>query len=133
MQAQVVQVPPPPPPPPAPLPGGQVRLQAPTGAGPADVYTAMRERRSEIGEQLERLEEKRQELQQELRREGNDAADAGILARLKELDARISATDAQLAKADEAVAAAAAVPGAIVKEPYREPKADPVEMLGIGG
>lgn len=130
MQAQAVQVPPLPSPPSVP---GVNRISAPTGAGPADVYTAMREQRSELRTQLERLEEKRSELQQELRQDGNDASNAGILARLKEIDTRISATDAQLAEADKAVAQAAAVPGAVVPDPPREHRTDPAEILGIGG
>ena len=102
------------------------------GASPADVYTAMREQRSEIREQLERLEEKRAELVREMRQGGSES-DAGVLARIKEIDARISATDAQLAQADAAVAKAASIPGAIVQEPYREPRTDPAEIMGIGG
>jgi hypothetical protein len=66
-------------------------------------------------------------------RQGTNESDAGVLARIKELDARISATDAQLAQADAAVAKAASIPGAIVQEPYREPKTDPAEVIGIGG
>lgn len=134
MQAQVQQVPTPPTPPTAPTPPAGTRILSPVaGAGPADVYTAMREQRSEIRAQLERLEEKRSEIQRDMRQGDGDAADPGLLARLKELDARISVTDAQLAQADAAVAQAAAVPGAVIPEPEREQKTDPTEMLGIGG
>ena len=132
MQAQVTQAPPATPATPS-IPGA-ARIRSPVaGAGPADVYTALREQRSELSSQLDRLEEKRSELQREVRQEGADASDAGILARIKEIDAQISATDAQLAQANALVAQAAAVPGAVVQQPPRERKTDPAEMLGIGG
>ena len=130
MQAQATQVPTPPT---APVPPGTRLVSPVTGVGPADVYTAMREQRSEIRSQLERLEEKRSEIQRNMRQGDADAADAGLLARLKEIDARISATDAQLATADAAVAQAAAVPGAVIEEPPREHKTDPAEIVGITG
>ena len=131
MQAQATQVPTPPTPPAKP---GAVQINSPvTGVGPADVYTAKREQRSELRSQLEPLEEKRSEIQREMRQGDGDAADAGLLARLKEIDSRISATDAQLAQADAAVALAAAVPGAVIEEPPRERKTDPAEIVGITG
>jgi hypothetical protein len=137
MQATTVQ--PPIPPTPAPVPstpapeGGNMRILAPSaGVGPADVYRAMREQRSELSEQLEQLEEKRSDLQRQIQ-QADDGTEAGLQARIKEIDARISATDAKLAEANAAVATAAAVPGAIVPEPERPERTDPEAMLGIGG
>lgn len=116
--------------PPAPV---TTLIQTPgAGVGPADVYTAMREQRSELRDQLGNLEEKRQELRRELQQSENDATNAGVLARIKELDARISATDAQIAEADLAVARAAAVPGAVV-EPVPVPRTGPPEEAFVLG
>ena len=109
-----------------------MQLVPPTGAGPQDVYRAMREQRSELAEQLEDLEEKRSELQREIR-QADDGTREGLQAWVKELDARISATDAKLDAANAAVASAAAIPGAIVPEPPREERTDPAEIVGIVG
>jgi hypothetical protein len=110
-----------------------MQLQSPVaGVGPADVYRAVREQRSELTDQLNDLEEKRSDLQREIQRADN-GTDAGLQARLKEIDARISATDAKLAETNAAVANAAAVPGAIVPDPPQQHRTDPEAMLGIGG
>ena len=139
MQATTAQPPVPPTPAPAPLPptpapaGGGMRIVSPVaGAGPADVYRAMREQRSELMEQLEELEDKRSDLQRQIQQE-NSGTEAGLQARIKEIDARISATDAKIAEANAAVAAAAAIPGAVVQEPPEPERTDPEAMLGIGG
>jgi hypothetical protein len=137
MQATTTQ---PPTPTPAPQPpertaiaGGGVRLAAPVaGVGPADVYRAMREARSELVEQLDDLEDKRSDLQRQIQ-QADDGTEAGLQARIKEIDARISATDAKIAEANASVAAAAAVPGAVVQEPPQPERTDPEAMLGIGG
>ena len=89
------------------------------GATPADVtYRALRDQRSELRNQLSRLEEQRSEIASRLRNGDNvQGADReGLEARLKEIDARIANTDRQLAEADMAVARAAAVPGAIQRQ-----------------
>jgi seryl-tRNA synthetase len=81
-----------------------------TGA-PTEVYQGAVAQRRELRSQLERLEEQRQDLRNELRSDGNvtNAADrAGVEARIKELDGRISSVDQQLSSADAAVAQAAA-------------------------
>ncbi len=101
-------------------------------ASAADVYTAARSQRRELSSQLERLEERRSDLSNDLQRDGMDeSVRAGLTQRLQEVDARISATDAQLAAADAAVAQAAAVPGAVVESrpPARNGPSD--EMIAI--
>jgi len=96
------------------------------------VYTATRNQRKELRTQLETLEEKRQDLVNQL---GNDetteAVRTSITRRLTEIDARISAVDAQVAQADAAVAAAAAVPGAIVEPPPYRRSGPPDEVFAI--
>lgn len=134
MQSSTPQPPSPPTPPTPPLlPGGSLRIESPVaGAGPADVYRALRDQRSELAEQVGDLEDKRSELNREIQR-ANDGTEAGLQARIKEIDARISATDAKLAEANAAVAAAAAVPGAVVEVPrFERTGPDPDAVLGIG-
>ncbi|WP_411282243.1 hypothetical protein [Gemmatimonas sp.] len=118
-------------PPPVPyvvqLPSGQV-----TGA-PTAVYQGAVAQRRELRNQLERLEEQRQGLRNELRSDGtaDNAADrAGVEARIKELDGRISSVDQQLQRADAAVAEASALPGATV-EPRQVRSGPPDEIIAI--
>jgi hypothetical protein len=74
--------------------------------------------RSELRNQLNRVEEQRQEIQRELTQTSSGSVERlGLEARLKETDARISALDAQIAAADQRVATAAAVPGATIEPP----------------
>jgi len=101
-------------------------------ASAADVYTAARNSRKELRNQLESLEGKRQELTQELSDGGTaDAAKAGLTARIKELDARIVSADQAIAQADAAVAAAASIPGAIVEPPPYQRQGPPDEIFAI--
>ena len=101
-------------------------------ASAADVYTAARNSRKELRNQLESLEGKRQELTRELSDGGTaDAAKAGLTARIKELDARIVSADQAIAQADAAVAAAASIPGAIVEPPPYQRQGPPEEIFAI--
>ncbi len=98
----------------------------------ADVYTATKNQRKELRSQLETLEEKRNDLTNQLNREeSNEATRAGVTARIKEVDARIATVDAQIAEADAAVAKAAAVPGAIVEPPPYVRNGPPEEIMAI--
>ena len=78
-----------------------------------------KEQRDELRSQLNRVEEKRLSIAQRLRNGENVGAvdRAGLEARLKELDGQIMNLYTQVAAADQAVASAAAVPGAA--EPIR--------------
>jgi hypothetical protein len=105
-----------------------------TGA-PTEVYQGALAQRRELRNQLERLEEQRQDLRKELNGDGDgnvsNAADrAGVEARIKEIDGRISAVDQQIAKADAAVAQAAALPGA-TEQPREERNGPPDEILAV--
>ncbi len=118
-----------------PAPAAPALARGPVSIGrvsAADVYTATRNQRKELRTQLETLEEKRQDLVNQL---GNDetteAVRTSITRRLTEIDARISAVDAQVAQADAAVAAAAAVPGAIVEPPPYRRSGPPDEVFAI--
>ena len=90
-----------------------------------------RAKRNELRNLLDRAEEKRQDLTNELNRDGAPAeARPGIEARIKEVDARILALDAEIAQAEMGVVNAAAIPGATT-EPPRPPRQGPPEELFI--
>jgi hypothetical protein len=107
-----------PPPPPAPV-EFPVVIQGSGDAPTAQaVYQAQIALRKELRNQLDRLEDQRDEIAGELRSEEATAAErSGLEARLKETDGRISNLEQQISQADLAVAKAAAVPGAIVEPP----------------
>lgn len=97
-----------------------------------EIWTAAKAQRSELRNQVDRLEDQRRDLLQDLRREGTpDAAKPGIEARLKEIDARISATEQLVAQADLAVAKAAAVPGAVQEPRPIQRNGPPEEIIAI--
>jgi hypothetical protein len=86
--------------------------------GPAELLHAMVARRDELRQQLRGLEEKREELTEEIRESRSQGMDiTGLEARVKEVDLRISAVDQQIALADAEVAKASAVPGAVQPQP----------------
>ena len=133
MQATAAPAPPAPAQPPAPgtpapvLQGapGTPAPALPGAAGPADVYQALRAQRRELGNQLERLEERRSQLSGELRDpQLNDVDRRGLEQRIAEVDKRIVDVESQIATADQMVAQAAAVPGAT-----REPPSPPPSLL----
>ena len=91
-----------------------------------------RAQRSELRNQLERLEDKRGDLRDELNSdEMRNELRPGIEARIKEVDGRISELEAQIAKADLAVAEAAAVPGATYEPPPPPRSGPPDEIIAI--
>ena len=120
---------PPPPPPPVPtgvLSGGQT--YNPELA--ARVLEGVRAKRSELKNQLDRLEDKRGDLRNELNSdEMRPELRPGIEARIKEIDVRISDLDAQIAKADLSVAEAAAVPGATTPPPSQPRNGPPDDVF----
>lgn len=138
---QEVAPPPPPPPPPVPqvpqVPQVSVTGLEPTVAGtpsPADYLQALRESRSELRNQLERLTETRDELRQDIlesREQGLSIT--GLEARMTGVDQRIQAIEQQLALADAQVAQAAAVPGAVQPEPQYVRQGPPEEFFVLSG
>lgn len=113
-----------PPIPPAPVPVVVTRgISAPEA-----VYRAFNEQRKELRSQLDELESKRGNLQNQLNEGGDAKLRAGLEARVTDLDKRIADVDKQLAAADQQVAQAAAVPGAIVEHP---PQARPGPPDGV--
>jgi hypothetical protein len=108
--------------PPAQAPPAQSADVAPVIAtdGPVsavDYLRAMQARRDVLNEQVQNLEQKREEITEQMREDRNQGLDiSGLQARLKEIDLRISAVDQQVALADAEVAKASAVPGATVPD-----------------
>jgi hypothetical protein len=92
-------------------------------SGPQAILAAARAAREELGNQLESLEERRQELSQQLRRSEEGIDRDGVQRRISAIDQRIVELDKQIQAADDAVAKAAAIPGAATEVP--EPPAPP--------
>ena len=131
--------PPTPPLPPAPViagvpvPGGRLIVEGVTGS-PSAVYEALKARRNELSNQLDRLQDRRGELTQRLQEGNLDEADrAGLRTQVADVDGRIASVNKQIASTDEAVAQAAGVPGAIKPEqpPVRNGPPDEVFIIPI--
>ena len=113
------------------MPSVDLAASARTGASPADMLRAARAARSELRSQVQRLEEQRDQLRNELRSDGMPGeAKPAIEARLKDVEARILATEQQIGAADQAVVQAAAISGA-TQEPPRPVRTGPPEEVFI--
>jgi hypothetical protein len=111
----MLQTPPPSPPTP---PSGDFIQVAPGKYTPTAIWKGFTAQRKELGDQLERLQDQRNNLSEKLQDPMVSGADRkGLETRISDLDARIQAVDKQIAGADAQVAQAAAVPGAVVEEP----------------
>ena len=96
--------------------------------GPEAMLSAARAARDELGNQLERLEDRREELTRELRTaEGQNKE--GLERRLAAVDQRIAEVEQRIAAADDAVANAAAIPGAAIERPDPPDPFDPNEAM----
>lgn len=122
----------PPAPPQLPVSGSPVQV-AGLPQSPTAIYQAFVAQRSELRDQLEGLHDARQDLSRELRQPISGTDRTGIEQHITEIDARITALNQQIAAADAQVAKAAAVPGAVVREPpYRRP-GPPEEVFFLAG
>ena len=132
---QAEQAPPLPPTPPPP-PGARFTIIG-GGDGPAATYRAQVAQRKELGDQLEQLQDTREELVEKITEITNSGAPsgarAGLEARIATIDVRIADLDKQIAQADAAVARAAGVPGAIVEDPPEIREGPPEEVFALGG
>lgn len=118
----------PPPVPTPPVPGEFAVTVSSNGGSPSAVLRGLEAQRSELRDQLERVQDQRNELAGWLKQDDITTPDRdGLTARLKETDGRISSLEQQIAQADMAVAKASAVPGAIVEPPPRLPDPGPPE------
>ncbi len=108
-----------------------VRVQQ--GSSAEALYKAVVNQRSEVRNQLEALESKRNSITSELTNDETRGVDrAGLETRLADVDKRIAELDKELAGVDGAVARAAAVPGAVVPRPIpvRDGPPEGVVILG---
>jgi hypothetical protein len=107
--------------------------QVPPGAKPTDVLRGFEAQRDELGNQLDRLQDQRRELAEELTQtpvtEG--AIRKGLETRLGEIDARIIDVGKQLAVADMQVARSKAIPGAVQPDPPPPPRSGPPEEVFV--
>jgi hypothetical protein len=103
------------------------------GQGPTAVWRGATARREELGRQMDRLQERRNEISGQLQDPMVGGADRrGLEQRISDIDARIQALDKQIAGADAEVANAAGVPGAIVEQP-RGREGPPEEVYVLSG
>lgn len=117
--------------------------QAPVAPAPgapptaAEMLQAARAHRQELRNTLNRVEEQREDIQEELTQTPQSEAvvRAGLETRLKDLDARILALDKEIDVADQRVAQAAGVPGATYEPPPTiiRQSGPPEEVFMIGG
>jgi hypothetical protein len=103
-------------------------LALPKGSA-SEVYAAVRAQRDLLGGQLGSMEGQRRELVSEIGTAPSAAGRKGHEAELAQLDARMAATRAQIANADQLLVQAAAVPGAIPVSPRRPPAMPDPDML----
>lgn len=117
----------PPPPPSAPF----VKT-APGTYTPTAVWKGFVAQRKELGNQLDNLQNERNNLAEKLEDPMVSGANKkGLETRIADLDARILSVDKQIAVSDGEVARAAAVPNAVVEPPrdYHEDNGPPLEMI----
>lgn len=108
---------------------GQVTVGGSSLAGPADIFRALKAQREELGDQLSMLNNRRENLAEELEDPmTRGASRTGLEQRITETDARISALDKQIAEADAQVARAASIPGATVRPPEPPRRGPPEEV-----
>lgn len=116
-------------------PAPVVAPQEPIVTSPRAVYLGLREKREVLWNVKSRLENEREELVEQMRQGPTSDADrAGLEQRLTTVDQQIVKVSIDIAEADAAVAAGAAVPGALREEPRADPWASgpPVELVVTG-
>jgi hypothetical protein len=102
-------------------------------SSPSSVLRGFRAQRDELGNQLDNLQDTRQNLAQELQQVPAGAGGrTGIEQRIAGIDARIANLDKAIADADAQVAKAAAIPGAIVDPPRIIREGPPEEAYVVG-
>jgi hypothetical protein len=103
------------------------------GTDAASVYQAARNMRRELANQLESLEDQRNDLASQLTStsSGDVVARTGLEQRITAIDQRIIALDKALEEANTAVSRAAGIPGAIVPEPPPPPPSGPPEEFWV--
>jgi hypothetical protein len=132
MQAPTIQ-PPAPAPPVTEIPAPPAGVGFPQTAGsPREVYQAVQAKRELLGEYMNRLLNRRNNVAERLNNPNiTDAEKEALEEHLKELNTRIIDTEKQLHRADAEVVAAAGIPGAVAREPrIRNGPPDGVAIIG---
>jgi len=112
----------------------QVIVQVPaTPGGPSSVYQAFVHQRSELRDQLDRLENQRNDLQRSVQEAVSAVDKKGLESRLTQIDQHIATLEQAIAASDAEVAKAAAVPGAVVDPPREVPQGPPDEVYVLAG
>jgi hypothetical protein len=134
MQQGTTIQPPPPAPPATELAAPQMPVRISQPGSPREVYQAVQAKREVLGEYMNRLLNRRNNVAERLANPRiEDAEKEALEEHLKELNTRIIDMEKQLHKADAEVAAAAGIPGATVREPRAiNNGGPPEEMLIIG-
>ena len=121
--------------------GGATTVGFQSDPTPAAILRGARAAREELQEQLEHLEDRREDITEALQHTTSEASRRGLEARLGEIDTRVIDVERQLAVADAKVVEAAAVPGAVppptprMEMPPRPPSLSnpPEEYIVLGG
>jgi hypothetical protein len=114
----------------APVVAGAAR-SAPSASA---IYEGFKAQRNELNNQLEQLQNTRQGINNELEDMAASAPQRpGLEARLKDVDARVSAVDQMLAGNAAQIAQAAAIPGAVVEPPRAINQGPPEDAYALGG
>src|SRR3977135_2491130 len=123
-----------PPPPPQPAVAQAKVNGVPIAQSPTAILKGAEAARRVLGNQLDELQNHRNNLSQRLQHDVSPGADRqGLGARISQIDARIAAMDKQIAAADAEVAKAAGVPGAYVEPPRYEYHGPPQEVYVLTG
>jgi len=111
-----------------------VQIPGAPGASASAIYEGLKAQRTELGNQLENLEEKRRDLSQRLEEPMVGGADRkGLEQRITEIDGRISSIDKALAESEAQIARAAAVPGAVMPAKPEPRNGPPEEVFVLSG
>lgn len=101
---------------------------------PSVVYQTLINQREVLGDQLNRLENQRGELNRELQRgQVQGASKVGIENRIMAVDKRIADLEKQISGVDGQISTAAAVPFAISSHENMPPQGPPEEAFVLGG
>ena len=101
---------------------------------PAVVLRGLKAQRHELADQLEKLQDRRNDLAEKLQDPMVGGANRkGLEQRITDIDARIASVDKQIAAADAEVAQASAIPGAVVEPPPIRNEGPPEEAWVLGG
>ena len=127
--------PPTPPTPPTPATGPSLLAPGAPSGTPAQILQALRAQRSELQDQLETLEDRREDISSRLEEPMVRGADRqGLETRIRDIDAQITGMEQLIAGNNRAIAEATGIPGAVQPErPRVERSGPPEDVLMMAG